>query len=549
MVINIKFIDKPTEETLEIQYILNEIHTMTPYGKIYKEKIRAFLPGEEAKLVEELEKIEVYMEYVEQSQISREINNIFYHIKDLKQSVKKANGDGILSEVELFELKQFLFLIRELDKLLENYHIPIWGDMKIQPIGKLEKLLDPEGTGIATFYIYDSYSEELTKIRQAKRDAGKSIKQEKKLLKENIESKLNIKLKPDNTILISKIDEELIKKLEANPNINYISETYMNIKYGLKPTDEINLLERHLTILKDKEEREELKIREKLSREIGKHSKTLFANMASIGKMDLILAKAKLAVELNAVKPKIVEEHYIKIIEGRHPIVEKNLKAKGLKFTPITIELGQGVSCITGANMGGKTVSLKLVGLLSTMAQYGLMVPAAEMELGLNEFIKTSIGDLQTIDKGLSTFGGEIKRISEAVEISSKKGLILIDELARGTNPEEGYAISKALVEYLKNQKSITLITTHYDNIGNTEGVSHLQVVGLSNVDFCQLETEIAGNTQDKMDIINKYMDYRLKIMDNGKAETPRDAINIAKIMGLKEEILKLAEQNISKGR
>ena len=89
----------------------------------------------------------------------------------------------------------------------------------------------------------------------------------------------------------------------------------MNIKYGLKISTELSLLERHLNILKDKEEREELKIKEKLSKEIGKYSKKLFKNMASVGKIDLILAKAKLALEMKAIKPEILDEHYIKILE------------------------------------------------------------------------------------------------------------------------------------------------------------------------------------------------------------------------------------------
>ena len=176
-----EFIDKFTEESLEIQYILNKINTLTPYGKMYKEKTRPFLPGEEEKLREELDKIELYMEYTKEGQFTREINNIFYHIKDLRQSVKKAKARGILSEVELFELKQFLFLIRDLDNLLNKYNIPLWEDMEIQPIEQLEKLLDPEGTGISTFYIYDSYSEELTKLRHDKREIEKNIKREKGL--------------------------------------------------------------------------------------------------------------------------------------------------------------------------------------------------------------------------------------------------------------------------------------------------------------------------------------------------------------------------------
>lgn len=543
-----EFLDAPTKESLEIQYILNQINTLTPYGKIYKDKIRPYLPGEEEVLKEELEKVKIYMEYGENKEFTRNISSIFAHIKDLRQSIKKANANGILSEVELFEIKQFLILVKELDNLLKEHNIHLWEDMEIYPIEKLEKLLDPENTGIATFYIYDSYSEDLKKIRQDKREIEKNIKSEKKQLRESIELELNIKLRPDNTIVISKENEKIIEKLENHPNLNYISETYMNIKYCLKPTNEINLLERQLLILKGKEEKEEFKIREYLSKEIGKHSKKIFKNMASMGKIDFILAKSQLALEMKATKPEIIDTHCIKIVEGRHPIVEKNLKSKGLKFTPININLKQGISCITGANMGGKTVSLKLVGLLTAMAQYGLMVPAKSMTIGLSQFIKTSIGDLQSTDQGLSTFGGEIKLISNAIEKANEKGLILIDELARGTNPEEGYAISKSIVEYLKDKKSITLITTHYDNIGNTEGVVHLQVIGLSNVDFNKLDMEIKENLEDEINIINKYMDYRLKIIDENTTDVPRDAINIAKIMGLKEEIIEMAEKNI-KGR
>lgn len=118
--------------------------------------------------------------------------------------------------------------------------------------------------------------------------------------------------------------------------------------------------------------------------------------------------------------------------------------------------------------------------------------------------------------------------------------MILIDELARGTNPEEGYAISKAIVSYLKNKNSITLLTTHYDNVANLEGVSHLQVVGLSKVDIMDLAKEI--NVEEKMEIINKYMDYRLRPVEKHTL-VPKDALNIARIMGLEEQILKLAEE------
>lgn len=534
--------DSITEKALDFQYILNKINTKTPYGKVYKKKMRPFIPGEETELIKELEKVESYIPYVKDKQFMNQIDHIFTHIKDLRTSIKKARSGGILSEVELFEIKNFLYLIKDLDHLLKRHGLPLWEDMEVQPIEELEKHLDPEDTGLSTFYIYDSYSEELQRIRQSKREVEREIKREKKRLKEEVEEELNIKLRPDGSILLSKDERELIEKIEEHPNLTYVSETYMNIKYSIKPRDNMTLLERQYLILKDKEEREEYNIKQNLSKQIGKYSKELLKNMASIGKMDFILSKGAFAIEIDGVKPKITKEHSIKIVEGRHLKVEEFLKTKGLKFTPISIELREGVSCITGANMGGKTVSLKLVGLLTVMAQYGLMVPAKEMILGLNQFIKTSIGDPQSTDKGLSTFGGEIRLIQQAIERSQEKGLILIDELARGTNPEEGYAISKAIVEYLRDKKSITLLTTHYDHIGSMDKVVHFQVIGLSNVDLNQLQSQLEYVEDHKIDIINKHMDYRLKVVDK-TTKVPKEAINIARIMGLDQQIIQRAEK------
>ena len=536
--------DEKTIEALDFKYILNNITTLTPYGKIYKSRLKAFDIGEEKELIEELNRIENHLLFIQNNNIRREINNIFSHIKDLRLSIKRTMDDFTLTEVELFEIKTFLFLIRDLDKTIKQYNLKVYDDTEITPIRFLEKLLDPEETGVSTFYLYDNYSEELKSIRERKRNLDKEIKVEKKKIKEKIEEEFKLRLQPDLSLSIPRSNKDLIEKIKNHPYLTYTSETYINIKFAIKPTEDVIKLEREILILKDREEKEELRIREYLSQEIKKKRKEIFRNMRSIGKLDLILGKAKYALDINGVKPEIIKDHIIEIEEGIHPKVSDVLKEKKLEFTPISIELKEGVTCITGANMGGKTISLKLVGLLSAMAQYGLFVPVKNMKYGLNKFIRTSIGDMQSTDSGLSTFGGEIKNVSEAIKTANERGIILIDELARGTNPEEGYAISKAIVTYLKDKGSINLLTTHYDNIANLENVVHLQVIGLSKVNFDRFLLEMSK--EDERDIINKYMDYRLKVVEKNTL-VPRDALNIARIMGLDEEILNLAEEIIRK--
>ncbi len=538
------FMDNETKKSLDFQYILDSISPTTPIGRMYKGRLGAYLPGEEEELEEELNRIGGLLPLMKDREIRRNINNILSHVKDIRNSIRRARDGMILTEVELFEIKLLLFVIREIYEFMEDHNFPKYYITKIEPIEELEKALDPEGTKISTFYIYDDYSEELKKVRKEKQEIDRELKLKTKEIRNKIKEEFNITVQPNSTVVVSKSDDDTLNKLDTYPYLTYVSETYMNIKFKIKNTEEMEAMEKRLTVLLDREEREEEKVREDLSKLIGKMRKQVFRNIANIGRLDLLLAKAKYAIDIDGVKPEITRENIIEIDSGVHPKVSDFLRTKDLNFTPISISLNQGATCITGANMGGKSVSLKLVGLLTAMAQYGLYVPAKSMKLGLKEYIESSIGDMQSTDSGLSTFGGEIKIVSKALAKSNKPGLILIDELARGTNPEEGHAISKAIVEYLKDKEPITLLTTHYDNIANSEGVQHLQVKGLASVDFEKLTDDI--DIDEKMDFINRHMDYRLESV--GKEESvPRDALNIASIMGLDRKIIKIAENYLEK--
>ena len=539
------FMDQGTKNAVDFQYIMNQINVLTPYGTMFKGRMKPHKRGGERGLRNQLDMLESYIPYIKNNTIRREFNNILSHMKDLRQSTKRAMDGFILTDVELFEIKNFLYNLHHLKDLLDEYGIPDFPETRVEKIPQLERILDPEDTKIATFYIYDAYSEELRAIRKDKRETDKEIRLEKKWIKDKVKEDLGLDLRPDNTVVVNRDNKELLKTIKAYPYLTYFSETYLNIKFTIVPTDDLSRAERTLELLRDKEDREEMRIREDLSKEVGKRRRELYRNMLAVGKLDLVLAKAKLAIDMDAAKPVILDEHIISIKRGRHPKIEDLLRERGLFFTPISINLKEGVACITGANMGGKTISLKLVGLLSAMAHYGLYVPAEEMELGLSLYIKSSIGDMQSTDSGLSTFGGEVEVVSDAMKRSDEQGLILIDELARGTNPEEGYAISKAIAIYLMDKPAISLITTHYDNVADIEGIQHLQVVGLSELDVETLSEEISEG--DGMGIINKYMDYRLRVVDKTTG-IPRDAINIARIMGLRPEILKIAEEILERG-
>jgi len=398
------FIDSQVKSNIDFQYILGKIEVNTPYGKKAKESMRAFLPGEEDLLREELDRIDTIISLINQDRpLFLKLKSIFSHIKDLSNSISRAIEGHLLTVVELFEIKGFILILGELEESLNILSWDLPGDIKIERIKKLEELLDPHGQELKTFYIYDEYSEELTLIRKEKRSLEKRIKEERRKLKDKIKEELKVSIRPDDSILISKNEVELLDKLKASPYLAYSSETYMNIKYSIIATALIDELEKEMESLKAREDREEFKIRTCLSLEIASESKEIFRNMEAIGKLDLTIGKAYMAINIKGVKPKISENHIVDIVEGRHLKVEDTLRKRNQQFTPISVSLREGVTCITGANMGGKTVSLRMIGQIASAASYGMFVPCEYAKLCLFEHIHISVGDDQSIEKGLST--------------------------------------------------------------------------------------------------------------------------------------------------
>ena len=535
---------KKVEDVLDFTWCLQRIHTHTPFGLTYKKAIKPYPIGTEKYLREALDQVEAYMHYLDSLESTMHLGDILSMAKDVRFSIQRSIEKNVLSEVELYEVKSLVFLFEDLTKYLESTKAPFFEDTKITPIEELTKALNPQGATKDTFYLYDSYSEDLARIREEISDINRELRINIRNLRKKIQEEYQITLNPDQSIIIPKANSELKERVENCPYLTFASESYSNLVYSLKKEDSLYQQEEKIDQLKEEEEREEFQIRKKLTAQIASYHKEITTNIHHLANLDLILAKARFSLEIKGVKPRILDEHRIKICQGRHPKIESNLQKNNLKFTPISISVEEGVTCITGANMGGKTISLKLLGLLSYLGQCGILVPAESMEMGLNEYIFTSIGDEQSTDSGLSTFGAEIAQVVKALDKSPDPGLILIDELARGTNPIEGYAISLAIVHRLQSSSAITVLTTHFDKVTDLDGVKHLQVVGLSDFDF---DDETKQDVEDKLKILNKYMDYRLKEVPRSN-DVPKDAIQIGKIMGLPKDVIEYAEKTLKNG-
>ena len=277
-----------------------------------------------------------------------------------------------------------------------------------------------------------------------------------------------------------------------------------------------------IKLLKNKEEDEIDRILAELSANVGSFANSIKSSYECAVELNLIFAKAQLAYAMRASVPQLNNEGIIELRRARHPLIDKN------KVVPVDISLGTDFDTIviTGPNTGGKTVSIKTIGLMSLMAMCGLMLPVDDRSrISVFDHVLADIGDEQSIEQSLSTFSSHMTKIVNILKIADDKSLVLIDELGAGTDPIEGAALAVSILEQLRNQGAKIAATTHYAELKSYA----LQTPGVIN-GSCEFDVQSLKPT------------YRLLIGIPGRS----NAFAISKRLGISDEIIEHAQELVS---
>ena len=447
-------------------------------------------------------------------------------VTDITEAIKRAKISAMLSAQELLGISRLLYAVSQLKTFSERLNeikvdVPIFSS-QVNSLVSLNSLQTAINDCIdETGYILDSASSELRSIRRSIQSTEARIKEKLNHVVSERRNKLT-----DGIVTIR--NERYVVPVRAEAKNTFggtvHDQSSSGNTYFIEPKEVVDLNNK-LQEYHVEERREIERILRALTEEVKKFVDALAVNVEVLGEIDFMFAKGKYARLINGTRPKMNTKGIIRLVAARHPLIDQKV------VVPNDIELGDEYTTIviTGPNTGGKTVTLKTVGLLTLMAQAGLLIPAHETsQLAIFDHVFADIGDEQSIEQSLSTFSSHMTNIVRIMERLTVNSLILFDELGAGTDPKEGASLAISILDYVKVRGARTIATSHYPE---------LKAYAYENDDVINASVEFNIETLSPT--------YRLLVGVPGRS----NAFEISKRLGLKEAILTTARAYVETER
>lgn len=446
-------------------------------------------------------------------------------IRNIRGPIQRARLNSILAPLELLDIATTLHAGRRLKQFIndisEEHELSILQSLvdRIEGLRDLEteikRCIDDNGE------VVDSASLELRQIRQEIRSSEARIREK---LDQMTRSSSTQKMLMENIVTIRGDRFVIPVKQEYRSHFGGIvhDQSASGATLFIEP-EMIVSMNNKLREARLKEEHEVERILYTLTVLVADHVDMLLENLSVLAELDFIFAKAQLAYSMKAISPKLNEKGYILLKKGRHPLIDPKV------VVPLDVELGKEYTgiVVTGPNTGGKTVSIKTLGLLSLMTMAGLHIPAQEeTEMAVFSSIFADIGDEQSIEQSLSTFSSHLTNIIRILDQMDEKSLVLFDELGAGTDPTEGAALAMSILDHVLAKGARLVATTHY-----------------SELKAYAYDTPEVVNASVEFDVQTLRPTYRLLVGVPGRS----NAFAIASRLGLNEQIIDKARRSVSK--
>jgi len=533
-------LDKWSFEALDLKEILERVETFSEAGRKYRKNLKAWVPGQEEDLVNYFQLIaEVIDKISENGVLQDKLKGELYHLKDISFSINRLGKD--IQIHELFEIKQFCYFYERLRLHLTKHKFKL---VELFPhLKKVFNILDPDKQEVPTFKIYTSYSAELAHIREQIGSLSRKKKISQLLFRQKIVEELNLS-KIEDKFIVSNMNHDLKMKVENSTYFGIIEENFANTIYYIKYPETIRDFEYQLNKLFIKQEQVSNEVIYNLSLELKKYQEILITAQQIIAKFDDILGKSIFALEYNCSLPTITKDLKVQLIQAVNIPVYDALKRVSIKYQKIDLILDNKMNILVGANMAGKSTALTTLGQFSYMVQHGFPVPAYKCEIPLFDYILVTGDEANQKSIDLSSFGKELVRIN-AYFNRPGRGLFILDEFARGTNPKEGNALSKALFEVLTTKNNFCFCATHFNSPLEIKDVAHYNIPGITEEDFIEIKNQNQIDPDNRLKALHKKMKYNL-IKITGHKETPQAGLMIAELLGTDEEIIKKAKEYLT---
>ena len=465
------------QQDIGLDFVLDRLLPLSPLGREKKRALGPYARAERAALEQELENLDKAAALGERPALGRFRQGLM-QLRDIRGTVAHL-GRRDLDQVELFELKRYLLLLRDLAAAFDDLQAAArWEGICLRDVPQALLVLDPENSGNPAFSLLGQWSEELAAVREEKAAVEKQIAQTDREARE---------------ALLTKRTGIVAREAAA-----------------------------------------EQRLCARLSQRLTPYQNAIADSLAALARLDLLFAKAALVQELGGVRPVLTDKE---LFFGNmvHPAIADNLRRQGAVFTPLSLSLAPGTAVLTGANMGGKSVCLKTLALNVYLVHCGLFPFAERASVPFFDGLCLIRGEGEDGREGLSSFGGELMAADAAARaVQDGFCLVLFDEFARGTNPAEAVKLQRGALSYFSDSGSICLFVTHYETVAARAGRRFI-ARGVRDLDVAEGRRQITAGA-DKLTVLRRFMDYGIEEITD--ASVPQKALSVAELLGVEEGLL-----------